>query len=359
MKTTGVNDLFHEALTVLGDATDRSVIVAGPQGEVRQANRRARNLLSWEQPDASVTRSLDTIPLAISTRSRLQRDPGPWEEETTIEARGRWIPVLVAKRPIAVGGRPAGSLVLITDLRDVSTAIAERDRARSNDRAKTRSLHMVAHDMSGAVTVIKGYVSLVQEGSLGIDQLEGYVPVLADQLQHMERLLNALLDTARLEEGALELRLEPLDLADFVEEMVGRMRAPETGHQLMVRREVAELPILADPIRLDSIVRNVLSNAVKYSPEGTLVICTLRLDDGAALEVADEGTGIEGEDQDILFTRFGRVGQPATNPPGVGLGLFLSRELARLHGGDLTVTSEVGRGSRFTLHMPLRNGGTR
>ena len=351
--------LFDEALKVLADAVDRSVIVAGPEGKVLQANRRARTLLSWEQPDALVTRSLETIPFALSTRSRLQRDPGPWEEETTIEARGRLIPVLVAKRPIAVRGRRAGSLVLITDLRDVTTAIAERDRARRNDLAKTRSLHMVAHDMSGAVTIIKGYVALVQEGSLGIDELERYVPVLADQLQHMERLLNALLDTARLEEGDLELRLEPLDLADFVEDLVRKMRAPETGHQLMVRREAAGLPILADPIRLDSIVRNVLSNAIKYSPEGTVVTCTLRLDDGATLEVADEGGGIAGDDQSLLFTRFGRVGEPATNPPGVGLGLFLSRELARLHGGDLTVTSEVGKGSRFTLRMPLRDGGAR
>lgn len=347
--------LFSEALKVLGETADRSVLLAGPEGRVRHANRRARSLLGWEGPEPLATRSLDTIPVGQSIRSRLRRDPGPWEEETAIEVRGRRVPVLVSKRPIAVGGRERGSLVLISDLRDVSTAIAERDRARRNDRAKTRSLHMVAHDMSGPVTILKGYVSLVLDGSLRIDQLEPYLPMLADQLEHMQRLLNVLLDTARLEEGSLELRLEPLDLVDFVEDMVRRMRPPETGHQLVIRRDVAELPILADPIRLDSIVRNVISNAIKYSAEGTVVTCSLRLDEGATVEVADEGSGIEHEDIDRLFTRFGRVGDPLTNPPGVGLGLFLSRELARLHGGELEVSSKVGEGSRFTLRMPLRD----
>lgn len=358
METTALDDLFREATKVLGEAMDKSVIVAGPEGEVHQTNLKARRLLGWEGQHGVAARSLETIPVPPSTRSRLRRDPGPWEEETTIAARDRTVPAVISKQPILVQGRPTGSLVLITDLNDVSTAIAERDRARRNDRAKTRSLHMVVHDMSGAVTVLNGYISLVQDGSIRIDQLEPYVPVLMDQLQHMQRLLNGLLDTARLEEGALEVRLEPLDLGTFVEDMVGKMRAPETGHQLVVRREAADLPVLADPIRLDSIVRNMLSNAVKYSPEGTVVTCTLRIEDGAALEVADEGSGINQEDLDRLFTRFGRVGDPASNPPGVGLGLFLSRELARLHGGDLQAASEVGKGSRFTLRLPLRDAST-
>jgi signal transduction histidine kinase len=359
METPAGDSLLRETLKVLGEAMERSVIIVGPEGGLRHTNRAARTLLGWEGAEDVATRTLDTIPVASPIRTLLRQDPGPWEEETTIEVRGRMIPVLVAKRPIALGGRQAGSLVLMTDLREVSTAIADRDRARRNDRAKTRSLHMVAHDMSGAVTILNGYVSLVLDGTLPIEQLEPYMPILADQLQHMQRLLNVLLDTARMEEGSLELRLEPLDLARFVEDMVSRIRPPETGHQLVVRREVAELPIMADPIRLDSIVRNVVSNAIKYSPEGTAVTCTLRQDDGATLEVADEGMGIDDDDLHRLFTRFGRVGDLNANPPGVGLGLFLSRELARLHGGDLEVASEVGKGSRFTLRLPLRDAGTR
>ena len=346
-------------MKVLGDAVDKSVIVAEPEGGLRHANRRARALLGWEGPEGLSGRSLASIPVTPSLHSRLLRDPGPWEEETTIVARGRTIPVRIARHPIALPGRRVGALVLITDLREVSTALAERDRARQNDRAKTRSLHMVAHDLSGPLTILNGYVSLVVDGSIRIEELGPYLPMLAEQLEHMQRLVNVLLDTARLEEGRLELRLKPLDLSEFVEELVRRMRPPETGHQLVVHREAAELPVLADPMRLDSIVRNMVSNAIKYSPEGTTVTCTLRRDGGATLEVADQGRGIDPDDLDRLFTRFGRVGDLNTNPSGVGLGLVMSRDLARLHGGDLQAVSEVGKGSRFTLRLPLRDSGSR
>lgn len=359
METTAADDLLARALKVLGDAIDISFIVAGPHGELCHANPGARRLLGWEGPEGLAGRSLESIPVAASLQSRLQRDPGPWEEETTVEVRGRTVPVTVGKQPLADRGRRLGSLVVIHDLADVADAIVERDRARRNDRAKTRSLHMVAHDMSGPLTILSGYVSLVHDGSLRIEELEPYLPMLADQLAHMQRLVNVLLDTARLEEGHIELRLEPLDLAAFVENLVRRMRTPETGHNVVVRREADELPVVADPVRLDSIVRNLISNAVKYSPEGSTITCTVRRDDGATLEVADEGTGIDAADLDRLFTRFGRVGDPVTNPPGVGLGLFLSRELARLHGGDLDAASEVGKGSRFSLRLPLRDSGRR
>ena len=205
------------------------MIVAGADGRVRHANRRARALFDWDGPAAMAERSLSSIPITASLRTRLARDAGPWEDEATVVVRDRTIPVRIAARPIESRGRLPATLVLITDLSDVSTVIAERDLARRNDRAKTRSLHMVAHDMGGPLTILNGYVSLVLDGSIGIQQLEPYLPKLADQLEHMRRLVNVLLDTARLEEGRLELRLEPLDLSRYVEHMVGRMRSPETG----------------------------------------------------------------------------------------------------------------------------------
>ena len=355
MERPAGDDILQEAFRPLGEAMDGSVIVAEPGGGLRYANRRARALLGWERPEEPGTRSLDSIPAPASVTTRLRRDPGPWEVETTIEARGRAMPVRLSTQPIARRGRAVGSLVVITELRDVGTLVAERDRARQNDQAKTRSLHMVAHDLSGPLTILNGYVSLVLDGSIRIEQLEPHMPMLGEQLEHMQRLVQVLLDTARLEEGRVELRLEPLDLAGFVEDMVSRMRPPETGHQLIVRRGASELPILADPARLDSIVRNILSNAVKYSPEGTTVTCTLQAeDDCATLEVADQGSGIDRDDLERLFRRFGRVGDLTANPGGVGLGLFLSRELARLHGGDLDASSEIGKGSRFTLRLPSR-----
>ncbi len=231
----------------------------------------------------------------------------------------------------------------------------QRNNARQNDRAKTRTLYMVAHDLSGPITVLNGYLSLVQDGSLALDQLRPYLPVMANQLEHMQRLLQVLLDTARLDEGRLELNLEPLDLGGFVESIVAGLRPVETLHRLVVDRRQPTLPVLADRVRLESIVRNIISNAIKYSPEGTTVICVARSSaSNAVLDVVDEGPGISAANLRRLFTRFGRLGDAAAARAGVGLGLFLSRELARLHGGELTASSKPGKGSTFSLRLPLR-----
>lgn len=332
-----------------------AVLVADVEGRVRYANARAETFFGSD-PDRLLGRPLESLPLGEPVRARLQRESGPWEEQTVVEVGGRTVPVRVSRRAIPADGSPVGSMVLVTDVTEIDTAIVERDRARESDRAKTRSLHMVAHDLAGPMTVLNGYVSLVLDGSLRPEQLEPYFPMLGGQLEHMQRLVNSLLDTARLEEGHLELRLERLDLVTFVERLLSAMRAPETRHRVLVRREIAALPVLADPIRLDSIVRNVVSNAIKYSEEGTVVTCTLRAAGrDATLEVADQGRGIHPDDLSTLFTRFGRVGDLSTNATGVGLGLYLSRELARLHGGDLDVASRFGQGARFTLRLPLCN----
>jgi two-component system, OmpR family, sensor histidine kinase VicK len=238
--------------------------------------------------------------------------------------------------------------------------MTQRRKGRQDRHAKTRTLYMVAHDFSGPITVLNGYLSLVQDGTLELEQLAPYLPVMAKQLEHMQRLLQVLLDTARLDEGRLELHLEPLDLGGFVESMIAQLRPVESRHTVTLDRRDQNLPILADPGRLDSIVRNIMSNAIKYSPEGTSIRCVARPSGSyAVLEVTDEGPGIGAADLRRLFTRFGAMTEAAAGRAGVGLGLFLSRQLAKLHGGDLTATSIPHGGSTFRLRLPLqkRNGG--
>jgi signal transduction histidine kinase len=302
------------------------------------------------QPDP-----LDQIPFDRQTRRHLARKRKPWVAEGTLGAVEGDVAVRLAVWPMLQNGRRAGNLLLITDLGEMPRAIADRDLARQNDRAKTRSLHMVAHDLSGPLTVLNGYVSLVQDGSIRVEALEPRIPVLAKQLSHMQRLVQVLLDTARLEEGRLEIMPEPMDLGEFVHELVAELEPLESGHQIEVLDAGEPLPISADRDRLGSIARNLVMNALKYSDEASVITCRLRRTDSHAfLSVADQGPGIAVEDLPRLFTRFGRVGDSAQTLPGVGLGLFLSRELARLHGGDLYATSKPGQGSTFTLTLPLR-----
>jgi signal transduction histidine kinase len=115
------------------------------------------------------------------------------------------------------------------------------------------------------------------------------------------------------------------------------------------------VPVRIDAERVKTIVANLIGNAIKYSPAGGPIDCEVAARAGIArVSVKDTGVGIAKEDLPILFTRFGRVSTPQTNHlPGTGLGLYLGRQLARLQGGEITVESVPGKGSTFTLHLPL------
>src|SRR5205807_2164361 len=155
-------------------------------------------------------------------------------------------------------------------------------------------------------------------------------------------------EAARLEDTSLLLKLERFDLGDSIADAIGRAR--DSG-RVKFRRPDLELPVKADRDRTLTILGNLLDNALKYSPAGGDVTITASVEgDRVAVGVADRGIGIARDDLGVLFTRFGRV-VPAEHAAiaGTGLGLYLSRELARRFGGDVSVKSELGRGSTFTL----------
>src|SRR3989440_10425132 len=126
-----------------------------------------------------------------------------------------------------------------------------------------------------------------------------------------------------------------------------------SDHALKVDSPVESIEAEVDPDRFQIVVRNLLSNAAKYSPPGTDITVDVRRDgEVASVSVHDEGVGISKEDQKNLFTRFGRI-ETSAHVQGTGLGLWLSREIARMHAGDLTVDSRLGTGSTFIFSVPL------
>jgi two-component system sensor histidine kinase SenX3 len=206
--------------------------------------------------------------------------------------------------------------------------------------------------------VIGGYLSMIEEGALGtLNQLgEQVVPVLVSKVAEMNRLVEQMIELARLEEGRVQLAQDPIDLGAVVTEAVDRARAL-TDQRHAIEAVMPDEPIMVcgDRDRLATIVANLLDNAIKYSPDGGSVRCVLSRSDGnALLEVTDEGVGIAPEDMGKLFTRFGRiVTKDNSHVPGTGLGLHLCREVARMQGGDITAVSTPGQGSVFTLTLPL------
>jgi signal transduction histidine kinase len=232
------------------------------------------------------------------------------------------------------------------------------ERMTALERTKSEFLNLASHELRSPLAVIRGYVDLLDQGALGELSPAGkrVIPVLAAKAREMNMMVEQMLEAARLEEGRLDLKPEPVDLTELANEAVELMK-PLTDprqHPLVVDAESRQVRIVADRNRVATILNNLLDNAVKYSPNGGEVRLKVEQQNGVArVSVSDRGIGIPEEQMNRLFTRFGRiVSKESARISGTGLGLYLSREIARKHGGDISVQSAPGAGTTFTLTLP-------
>ncbi len=240
--------------------------------------------------------------------------------------------------------------------RDLAT---EYRRTMELEEAKSDFLRLASHEVRAPLTVLLGYIGLLEDGMFGelSAAARGQVlPVLRTKVDELVGLSEAMLQAARLEDGRLELDDELVDVRDLVRQAAARVEPMlGRGHRLGVECPPAPVRVRGDRLRLLTVLCNLLANAVKYSPDGGEVRCTVRSGQGlAVVTVSDQGIGIHAEDLPRLFTRFTRVGRGTNSEiPGTGLGLYIARQLARKHGGDIIVASKRGVGSSFTVTLPL------
>ena len=225
---------------------------------------------------------------------------------------------------------------------------------RELDRLKSDFAAAASHELRTPLTTIRGYAELLRErlGKAEPDVREA-VDVIARQTTHLQRLVGNLLREARLEHGDPETVDEPTSVAVVLEEV--RRGFPGAIDRIRLRIE-PDLPSVAlDPIALHEIAANLADNALKYSAPGSPVDVEAELDDGSlVIRVRDEGQGIPHGDLPRIFDRFTQIDGSSTRAHGgVGLGLHLVRELTRRAGGDVGVESVVGRGTTFTVRIPV------
>ena len=223
------------------------------------------------------------------------------------------------------------------------------------ERAKTDFLNIASHELRGPMTVIKGYLTMLEGGALGEmgDRAKSVLPLLISKSDEVNWMVEQMIEASRLEEGRLALKRQRADIVELTDSAVDGVRMLMAGHEVRVESPAHPVDAEVDPDRFQIVVRNLLSNAAKYSPAGAEIDVKVVSDgDNVMVSVKDEGVGIAHKDQKSLFTRFGRI-DSAVSVQGTGLGLWLSREIARMHDGDLTVDSEEGVGSTFTFTVPL------
>jgi signal transduction histidine kinase len=179
---------------------------------------------------------------------------------------------------------------------------------------------------------------------------------ISKQVVKLTRLISELLDLSRIESGKLELHKTPFDLGSLVEETVQDIRQTASKHAIILHNEF-EGKILADKDRIAQVLLNLLTNAIKYSPDSDgIEVFVENNKESATITVKDYGIGIDSKDHIRIFERFYRAeGKSEQTFPGFGIGLFIASEIVQRHNGSISVQSEKGKGSVFTVSIPIKS----
>ncbi|MCC7360365.1 MAG: HAMP domain-containing protein [Anaerolineales bacterium] len=230
-------------------------------------------------------------------------------------------------------------------------------QVQATQQAQREFLANVSHELKTPLTSIQGFAQALLDGTADSPAVtEHAAQIIYTEAERMRRLVEGLLELARLEAGAPALRRSPLDLRAQLGAVLERFgpRAQAAGVTLVNALPAALPTLTADGDRLAQVFDNLLDNALKHTPAGGQVTLTaLPTGREVVVAVSDTGAGIPAADLDRLFERFYQVDKSRARPGGVGLGLAISREIVAAHGGRMEAQSVVGQGSTFTVHLPL------
>ena len=236
-----------------------------------------------------------------------------------------------------------GSVLDITEQKE--------DEMRKND-----FIGMVSHELKTPLTSLKAYVQLLQENDVdGTDPFRtGALKKVDLQVNKMTTMINSFLNVARLESGKIQLTKGTFDMDNLLTEVVEELGTLYQAHTLILH-ECPPLPVHADRDKIQQVITNLISNAVKYSPKNTdITVACVHAGDEVVISVTDQGIGLHENDLPRIFTRFYRVQTPSTRTvAGFGIGLYLSAEIINRHDGRIWAESEHGKGSTFRFSIPV------
>jgi len=231
------------------------------------------------------------------------------------------------------------------------------------NRHKSEFLANMSHELRTPLNAVIGFSEVLLERMFGEvnEKQEEYLQDILSSGKHLLSLINDILDLSKIEAGRMELEALPFDLPAALDNALTliKERAARNSIGLAVHVDPRIGEVVADERKVKQVLLNLLSNAVKFTPEGGTITMTAILNGGMVeISVADTGIGIAPEDQAAVFEEFRQVGTDyARKREGTGLGLALARRLVELHGGALTLQSELGKGSTFTFTIPVRAHG--
>jgi signal transduction histidine kinase len=228
---------------------------------------------------------------------------------------------------------------------------------RESERLKSDLVNTVSHELRTPLSGVLGFTKLLLTRDFDSETRRHYLGIIDAQARRLAELIDDFLDMRRIEEGRFERAQELVDMVTLLREEAQLYSLQSPKHRLAVEVGPRPLPVMGNPDRLRQVIGNLISNAIKYSPQGGIVEISAEAENGSVrVEIRDEGMGIPLSQQPQIFTKFFRGDAAASGISGTGLGLAVSRDIVESHGGRIGFTSAEGEGTTFFVELPGANG---
>lgn len=340
----------HGLLEQACDALALGLLILDEQGVVSFSNGAAGVFLQSKREDA-LGHAADSLIAHVGVKEAIQKAIGGGTRQrqvVEIEQPGSGGPTVLrfAIRPIS---REQATGVLMT--------IEDITQQRNAEASRNSFIAQATHELRTPLTNISLYLEMAQDAGENDPTVRAKcLNVIGQESRRLERTVGEMLSVAQIEAGSLELKKDDVRLDKLFAELEADYRAQADEKQQQLKFELPpKMPVIqADPSKLAASIHNLVGNALKYTPAGGAITVTLRVEKQSLhFDVTDTGIGIDEKEQELVFARFYRAKDPRVGKiTGSGLGLALAREVARLHGGDVTVQSRINKGSTFTLTLP-------
>ena len=370
----------RQRLELIIGSMAEGLLITDAQGAITSLNQSAQHLLAQANIDFQTevplhklisTSDADWLPRLAEIVDQALNNKVVTNQELTIGESSETVPITlnISAAPLhdasGIAKRPIGVVAVLNDVTSIKQV----------ERLKDDFVSVVSHELRTPLTAIKGYTQhlvrrverrlrkarTVPENSTLVNELpESYdlhsLNIVQSQTEHLERLVNDLLDLSQVQWGKLNLHYETFYLADVLAESVRSAQASAELHTVYLDIQAQGTTIMADRMRVGQVIGNILDNAIKYSPHGGKV--TVRLenrDKEYLISIIDEGIGVSAEQFDHIFERFYRVHNTSIQQySGIGLGLYVAKAIINGHGGQIWFTNNQSNGSTFHFTLPFR-----
>jgi signal transduction histidine kinase len=310
-----------------------------PETEIQDQEH--SQLIKWMQPPVGITLE-DAVaggwPLTAHAHLYVEGDLQVGNSQIKLPVGITYAPLVSTENVL---------LNIIATIRDIT-------RFRQAEELKSTFISIISHELKTPVALIKGYVSTLRREDARWDRsiVQESLSIIEEEADRLGSLIENMLDASRLQAGGMSLKRSDVFIPELIKRMTKRFQNQSSLHELFVDFPEDYPVILADESRLEHVVSNLISNAIKYSPKGEIRISGQVRPDVVIVCISDQGPGIAVEDIPHVFDRFYRAPDMARNTRGAGLGLFLTRSIIEAHGGQIWVNPESGKGARICFSLP-------